>query len=124
MDQSILIVDDEQSVRRSLREFFEGFGYQVVTAGSGQEALEALAERPVKVLFLDLNMPGMTGLELCQRLRQDGWGGCIYALTGYGQLFTSEQCREAGFNEYFNKPVDLHMLHNAALRGFENACGL
>ena len=71
MDRKILVVDDELAILKLLRKTFELSGYEVVTAESGEEALEILKKEEFKVMFLDLMLPGMDGLELCRKIRND-----------------------------------------------------
>ncbi len=123
MSRKILVVDDEEDLRYILRDFFEGFGFQVATAASAEDALEIVNEQAIPVMFFDLNLPGMNGLELCRRVRSSQPQSRIYALTGYHKLFTTQAAEEVGFDDYFTKPVDLHLLHNVALAAFEKIEG-
>lgn len=66
--ERLLVVDDEQDIRRLLRDFFELQGYQVYTAASGKEALDKLAVQP-DLILLDINMPDMDGMEVCRNIR-------------------------------------------------------
>ena len=119
MNPSILVVDDESMIRDLFRRFFEQAGYSVQTAESAEEALEMVRETPIWVLFLDLNLPGMNGVELCRQIRRSWPMAIPYAVTGYASLFELSSCREAGFEDYFTKPVNLDDLLQAA----ENAFG-
>jgi DNA-binding response OmpR family regulator len=119
MARKILVVDDEEDLRHIMHAFFGGFGFEVATAASAEEALGILGREEYPVMFLDLNLPGMNGLELCQRVRVIHPRSRIYALTGYHKLFTTEAAEQVGFDDYFTKPVDLHLLHNVALAAFE-----
>lgn len=123
MPRKILVVDDEPDLREILRAFFEEFGFSVTAAPSGEEALHLLEQEAIPVMFLDLNLPGMDGLDLCRRIRQGHPQACIFALTGYHKLFTPQAAQEVGFDDYFTKPVDLHLLHNVALAAFEKVEG-
>lgn len=114
MAKKILVVDDEADIRDILSEFFSEYGYEVATAGNGDEALAILDHESIPVMFLDLNMPGMNGLELCRRIRPGHPKARIYALTGYHRQFTPASAREAGFTNFFTKPVDLKVLRRAA----------
>ncbi|MBT4499639.1 MAG: response regulator [Gemmatimonadetes bacterium] len=118
-DRTILVVDDESMIRDLFRRFFEQAGYSVQTAESAEEALEMVRETPIWVLFLDLNLPGMNGVELCRQIRRSWPMAIPYAVTGYASLFELSSCREAGFEDYFTKPVNLDDLLQAA----ENAFG-
>jgi len=119
MNRTILVVDDEKSIRDLMSEAFRGAGYDVLSAASGEEALELVRKHHVQVMFLDLKLPGMNGVELCQRIRKETPLACLYAMTGYISLFELAACREAGFDDYFTKPVKLQVLFKAAEQAFE-----
>ncbi|MBU0484470.1 MAG: response regulator [Proteobacteria bacterium] len=118
MERKILVVDDEVVIREMLNKAFTKMGYKVVLAASAEEALEIL-QPDTQVMFLDLKLPGMDGIELCRRIRQIHPVACIFAITGYASLFELSDCREAGFDDYFTKPVKLEMLFIAAQTAFE-----
>lgn len=118
-NNQILVVDDEPDIRQVFKEAFERAGYQVVTAQSAEDALELIKETPFFVLFLDLNLPEMNGLELCRKIRKDWPMAIAYAVTGYSSLFELHDCREAGFEDYFLKPVNLSELISAADHAFK-----
>lgn len=69
--RSVLVVDDEESVRGSLSSLLEREGYAVLTAENGEDALLVLRDRAVNVVISDNNMPGMSGVELCKRMRNE-----------------------------------------------------
>ncbi len=119
MEKKILIVDDEAPIRDAFGRAFGEAGYSVLTASSGKEALALLSRETVPVMFLDLKMPGMNGIELCRHIKERHPIACIYAVTAYASLFDLAQCREAGFDDYFLKPADLDTLLKAAEDGFE-----
>ncbi len=68
MITKILIVDDEADIVSMLRSFFESKGYLVLSAANGEEALKQIERQP-NIILLDINMPGLTGLEVCERIR-------------------------------------------------------
>jgi DNA-binding response OmpR family regulator len=118
-ENRILVVDDEQQIREMYAIAFSRSGYSVQTAESAEEALEIMAKTPFQVLFLDLNLPGMNGIELCRRIRK-GWSMTIcFAVTGYNSLFELSDCLDAGFEDYFSKPVSLTELMTAADQAFK-----
>ncbi len=118
-DNQILVVDDEESIRDLLSETFSREGYQVRSAESAEAALEMLKEDKIHVMFLDLNLPGMNGVELCRLIRKDMPMAIVHAVTGYASLFELSDCRDAGFDDYFHKPVNLKSLIRAAQIAFE-----
>ena len=118
-ENRILVVDDEQQIREMYAIAFSRSGYSVKTAEIAEEALEIMAKTPFQVLFLDLNLPGMNGIELCRRIRK-GWSMTIcFAVTGYNSLFELSDCLDAGFEDYFSKPVSLTELLTAADHAFK-----
>ena len=118
-EKKILVVDDEQMIREMFAEVLGRAGYAVQTAESAEEALEIMRKTPYWVLFLDLNLPGMNGVDLCRQIRKDWPMTIAYAVTGYASLFDLSDCRDAGFEDYFTKPVALSLLLQAAEHAFK-----
>ncbi len=119
MERKILVVDDEMSVRDLLEDAFCDIGYEVRLAEGAEQALDILKEEYIDVIFLDLKLFGMNGIELCRQIRNSKPISIIYAITGWSTLFEIEECREAGFDDYFTKPVKLDMLFKAVEDAFE-----
>lgn len=117
--KKILVVDDEVAILKMFKKAFRNKGYIVWSAESAEEALEVLKQDSIHVMFLDLNLPGMNGVELCRQLREKRPMDIIYAVTGYASLFELAECRGAGFDDYFQKPVELKELLKAAQDAFE-----
>ncbi|HDR04228.1 MAG TPA: response regulator [Candidatus Marinimicrobia bacterium] len=109
MSEKILIVDDEESIRVTFEYAAEEAGYTPFTAENGQEALKILENTKISIMFFDLHMPGMNGLELCRKIRSNHPIELIYAMTGYSSLFDLAACREAGFDDYFLKPLSIDL---------------
>ena len=119
LSRRILVVDDNHDVADSLAMLLESMGMDVRVAYDGPSALEiAFAFKP-EIVFLDLGMPGMDGVETARRLRQipDGNDAFLIALTGWGQAEHRSRTREAGFDEHLAKPVDLDTLMPILRRG-------
>jgi CheY-like chemotaxis protein len=114
----ILVVDDEESIRNLFLDAFDKEEYTVVTVENGEDALELLAKENIKVMFLDLNLPGMNGNELCKKVRQFHPLAIIHAITGYNSLFELVDCRRSGFDDYFTKPLDLPQVYRATKEAF------
>ena len=119
MDRRILVVDDEQAIRDVLEKALTRAGYTVLAAESAEDALEILRYESIMVMFLDLNLDGMNGVDLCRHIRQENPVGILYALTGYTDLFGLLDCRRAGFDDFFTKPVSLETLFQAAKEAFD-----
>ncbi|MCP4352429.1 MAG: response regulator [Desulfobacterales bacterium] len=119
-EKKILIVEDDQLIRYVFEEGFENAGYTVKTAEHAEQALDILKQDDdIRVMFLDLNLPGMNGIELCKIIKKDNPLSTVYAVTGFVSIFELSNCLEAGFDDYFTKPVNLDMLLKAAQRAFE-----
>jgi CheY-like chemotaxis protein len=115
----LLVVDDEEVMRDILSETLSGAGCEVRAAESAEEALELMQKDPVWVLFVDLKLPGMNGAEFCRKVRQEWPMAIPYAVTGYSSLFELNDCRDAGFEDYFTKPIDRKLIVDAALHAFK-----
>jgi len=118
-DRYILVVDDELAILTALEKVFSRAGYRAYLAETAEEALGILEKENINVMFLDLNLPEMNGVELCRKIRKDRPIAVIHAITGYASLFELTDCREAGFDDYFTKPADMEMLLTAAQNAFE-----
>ncbi|OGR26787.1 MAG: response regulator [Desulfobacterales bacterium RIFOXYA12_FULL_46_15] len=118
-EKKILVVDDEKAIINLFKQAFARAGVTVVPAVSGEAALKVLEQEEIFVMFLDLNLPGMNGIELCRRIKKDKPMAIVFAVTGYASLFELVDCREAGFEDYFKKPADIKILIKAATEAFE-----
>ncbi len=118
-DRYILVLDDELAILTALEKVFSRAGYRAYLAETAEEALGILEKENINVMFLDLNLPGMNGVELCRKIRKDRPIAVIHAVTGYASLFELSDCREAGFDDYFTKPANMEMLLTAAHNAFE-----
>ena len=118
MSRKILVVDDEREILDGIELAFRNADYTVHCAESAEEALDTLNRENSQVLFLDLKLPKMDGVELCKQIRKDRPLAVIYAVTGYPSLFELAHCREAGFDDYFIKPIELEVLWKAAEDAF------
>jgi DNA-binding response OmpR family regulator len=100
----VLVVDDDQTVREVVVSYLKAAGHDVTEAADGTAALEAIRARSADLVVLDLMMPGVDGIEVCRRLRQDGNDVPVIMLTALG----SEQERvvglEIGADDYVTKP--------------------
>lgn len=115
----ILVVEDEKPIRDMYEAVFIRAGYEVKTAKNSVEALDILRHERYWVIFLDLKLPGMNGVDLCRQIRKDWRASICYAVTGYSSLFELEDCRDAGFEDYFIKPVKISDLIEAAEYAFK-----
>ena len=119
INRRILVVDDEAPICEMMRWAFTNAGYEIQIAESAEEALELIKTYKYLVFFLDLNLPGMNGIELCRNIRKNNPLTIAYAVTGYASTFEVFDCRETGFDDYFTKPVEMKTLFQAAEQAFQ-----
>ncbi len=110
--RKILIVDDEPSVRHSLREWFREDGFAVETAEDGETALRKMSGGPFDIIVVDLKMPGMDGIELQKRVREIDQEAAVIILTAFASVETAVQALKLGAFDYITKPVDPDDLSN------------
>jgi CheY-like chemotaxis protein len=115
----ILVVDDHSGGRAVLKKVLETAGYTVTSVVTAERALQVLRERTIRVMFIDIDLPGMSGLDLCREVRKDDPIALIFAMTGYVALYELSDCREIGFDDYFAKPVSMKSILTAACGAFE-----
>jgi len=106
MNERILVVDDEESLRLSLKFKLKSAGFDVDTAVDGEEALEKLKAKPADVVLLDINMPRMSGIEALTIIRQTYPQTEAIMLTGFADFSTAIECLKIGAKDYLVKPVD------------------
>jgi DNA-binding response OmpR family regulator len=117
---TVLIADDDPSVRRLLRIAFELDGYRTITAADGDEAVAAVRLHQPNVVIVDAAMPGCTGTAVCRAIRQDlGWGPTVIMLTGRTDVADRLAAFECGVDDYLEKPIRVAELvervrHNVA----------
>jgi CheY-like chemotaxis protein len=109
---TILVVDDDEMNREIMEAFLSLDHYRVVTANTGTRALEACAEEIPNLILLDVNMPDMTGYEICQALRAEPatQNIPIIIVTGYSSKEDREAAFRAGANDFISRPFDAGQL--------------
>ncbi len=101
---SIMIVDDELIVRESFLHWFRKLGHIVETASSGLEALDKLGKTPFQLLFVDIKMPGMDGLELLEKIKAEYPDTMVVIITAYGSIESAVKAMRIGASDYLLKP--------------------
>ncbi|HDR04902.1 MAG TPA: sigma-54-dependent Fis family transcriptional regulator [Candidatus Marinimicrobia bacterium] len=114
----ILIVDDDASIRSVLREALSG-NYQITLAKDGFEALAILEKEPIELVITDLMMPGMTGLEMMQKVKQSQPGLGFLVITAYGTIETAVNALKQGAFDFITKPFSISQLESRINRCFE-----
>ena len=100
----IMIVDDEMIVRESFLHWFEKDGHTVATAASGLEALDKIEKFPYEILFVDIKMPGMNGIELLEKVKADYPDTIVIIITAYGSIESAVNAMKMGASDYLLKP--------------------
>jgi len=101
---SIMVVDDEEIVRKSLFHWFKKYGHVVETASSGLDALEKLEKYPFQLLFVDIKMPGMDGIELLEKVKTEYPDTLVIIITAYGSIESAVKAMRIGATDYLLKP--------------------
>ena len=119
MDKKVLIVDDEAHIRMLIGQTLEELedeGVEFLTADNGQTALELIQSEKPDLVFLDVMMPKMNGMDVCSKVKQDmGLKNVfIIILTGKGQELDKQKGQEVGADVYMTKPFDPEVLLNKA----------
>ncbi|MGB8029168.1 MAG: response regulator transcription factor [Terracidiphilus sp.] len=107
---NVLIVDDERSIRLSLRTILGNFGFDIVEAARGEEALALVRNEQFDAVLLDINMPGMGGIEVCRLMRKASPRLPIVMLTIQGSEDRKVEALNAGADDYITKPFQLREL--------------
>lgn len=114
---SLLIVDDDDVLRGRLARAFRDRGFEVREAASGESAVELARNDPPEHAVVDLRMPGMSGLEVVQALKDADPSTLVVVLTGYGSIATALEAVRLGATHYLTKPADADEILAAFSRG-------
>ena len=106
----ILVVDDEHLIRWSLEQSLLKQGYDVSTAASGEEAIKQIQEETPELVLLDIQLPGMDGLEVLQKVKEIDSEIIVVMVTALGVLETAVKAMRLGAHDYINKPFNLDEL--------------
>lgn len=111
-DIGVLLVDDESGLLEAMSKLLELEGYRVGTAGSGWEALERCREGGWSIVFLDLNMPDLNGLDTYRRIRDINPEVPVVMITGYGRSLRQlvEEARQLGIRGCIDKPFKIQQI--------------
>lgn len=116
MSSKVYIVDDEEAIRDGLKWLFESCGYTVESYTSGETFLAASGDASAGCLLLDVRMPGMSGLELFDHLRERGFGLPVIFLTGHGDIAMAVEAMHKGAADFIEKPAsDNQLVEKVAL---------
>jgi DNA-binding NtrC family response regulator len=118
---SVLIVDDERTLARAMKAFLGESGYEAETAPDAEQALVALERLRPDVVFTDVRLPGMHGIDLLRRVREFDPSIAVIVMTAYGSIEQAVEAVKLGAFDYVKKPVDLEELKLLADRARENS---
>jgi two-component system response regulator AtoC len=121
MKPTILIVDDEVAIRKSLAHFFTRKDFNVVEAGTPEDALRHVEERLPEVVLSDLRLPSMDGLTLLERLKGVDDSLSVIMMTGHGDIGSAVEAMKRGAENFLTKPVDLNQLFVTVEKALEKA---
>lgn len=107
---TVLIVDDERSIRSILSEILQNEGLKVLDAEDGPKALELFKKNQVDLVFCDIKMPGMDGVETLKEMMKTNPDVPVVMLSGHGTIDTAVECIKTGAYDFISKPVDLNRL--------------
>ena len=116
---TVVLIEDEQSIGTLVRAYLERDGFQAVWVRSGEQGLAELDRHPVRLVILDVGLPGMDGYAVASRLRQAlGVDGIfLIALTGYAQPEDRRRAFDSGFDAHLAKPINYSSLSSLLSQG-------
>lgn len=106
----VLIIDDERSIRNTLKDILEFEGHEISLAADGKEGLELAAANNFDVIFCDIKMPGMDGVEVLEKMIENGVESSIVMISGHGTIDTAVECIKKGAFDFIQKPLDLNRI--------------
>ncbi|MCK9214440.1 MAG: response regulator, partial [Rhodoferax sp.] len=118
--RKVLVVDDDPVVGKSFnRVLSHDKGYVVITAQNAAEALERLREQEYDVVFTDIKMPGMDGVELTERVKASRPWTPVVIITGYGTPANEQRAKAAGVSDFMRKPLSPEMIEESATHALQ-----
>ncbi len=106
----ILIIDDERSIRNSLREILVDEGYDVDVAENGAQGCAMVDKEKYSVIFCDIKMPEMDGMEVLDKFAEMGVDSAVVMISGHGDIGTAVECIKKGAFDFIQKPLDLNRI--------------
>jgi len=112
--RKVLVVDDDPVVRTSFDRVLTSKGYAVITAENGEEALRKLNEEKYDVVYTDIRMPGMSGLDVAEQVKAQKPWTPVVIITGYGTEAAEARAKAAGVTSFLHKPLSPEMIEDSA----------
>ena len=115
----ILVVDDDPVVAKSIDRVLTAKGFAVINAQSGEDALQKLKNETYDVVFTDIKMPGISGIEVAERIKASQPWLPVVIITGYGSQENQSRAEAAGVSDFLNKPLSPEMIERSASKALE-----
>ncbi len=112
----ILVIDDEKPTLSMFKLFLTAYGYEVYTAEDGEKGLALFTEISPEIVFTDIKMPGIDGLEVLRRIRKTGIESEVIIITGHGDMKKAVEALDLNASDFINKPVERQALNSALTR--------
>jgi CheY-like chemotaxis protein len=112
--RKVLVVDDDPSVRKSIDRVLSNKGYAVITAENGEEAMRKLNEEKYDLVYTDIRMPGMSGLDVAEQVKARKPWTPVVIVTGYGTDAAEARAKAAGVSGFVHKPLSPSMIEDSA----------
>lgn len=116
----VLVVDDHRQARESMTDILRAYGHQVSSVSSAVEALQVLAEKPIDVIVSDLQMPGMTGLDLIRELSRRKHGAQVVMVTAHATVTAAVEAMRHGAFDFIEKPFGVDQLEQLVARALRH----
>lgn len=120
ISRKILVVDDDPVVSKSIGRVLSSKGYAVISAQNGEEALSKLGTEKYDLVFTDIKMPGMSGLEVAERVKASQPWLPVVIVTGYGTDANEARAEAAGVSEFLRKPLSPEMIEGSTARALQH----
>lgn len=112
--RKVLVVDDDPVVGKSIDRILSSRGYAVISAAGGEEAMQRLASEDYDMVYTDIKMPGMSGLEVARHIKESRPWLPVVIVTGYGNDANEAEARDIGVNGFLRKPLSPEMVESTA----------
>ncbi len=118
--RKVLVVDDDEKILFAFQEVLKRDGYKTLVAKNGDEALEKLSSEHPAIVFMDITMPKLDGLEALKRIKEKNESTPVIIITGYGTMQTAVKAMQLGAYEYLTKPLDVEKIREITRRAFSS----
>jgi CheY-like chemotaxis protein len=119
--RKVLVVDDDPVVATSFNRVLASKGYAVITAGNGEEALKKLSAEKYDLVYTDIKMPGMSGIEVAEKVKASQPWLPVVIITGYGTRADEARAEAMGVANFLNKPLSPEMIESSAAKALETS---